>query len=274
MNNNPLRQFFRRPAVFVRLPSGGKYYTPEQVEMPDNGELPVYPMTAIDDITLRTPDGLFNGTAIADLIKSCVPAVKDPWAINNVDFDAILIAVRSASGESNLELESKCPSCEEEASYGLDLLTLLGQMKSGNYEETLEINGMKIKFKPLTYKEMNQAAMAQFETQRAFANLDKIENEDARNKKAKEVLESITNLTMDILSSAIEHIEVPGTKVQDKIFILDFMKNCDKPTYNSIRDKLTELRSASEIKPLKIKCIHCQHEYEQTFTLNTADFFA
>ena len=38
------------------------------IDMPENGELPVYPMTAIDEITVRTPDALFNGTAIAELI--------------------------------------------------------------------------------------------------------------------------------------------------------------------------------------------------------------
>ena len=273
MINNPLRQFFRRPAVFVRLPSGGKYYTPDQVEMPENGEIPVYPMTAIDDITLRTPDGLFNGTAIAELIKSCVPAVKDPWAVNNVDFDALLIAIRSASGESTLELESKCPKCEEESSYALDLLNVLAQMKSANYDAPLSINDMNIKFKPLTYKEMNQASMAQFEAQRSFVNLESITDENLRNQKAKETLENITNLTMALLSSSIDYIEVPDARVTDKEFILDFLKNCDKTVYVQVRDTLAELRSTSEIKPLKVKCIHCQHEYEQPFTLNTADFF-
>lgn len=46
-NNNPLKQYFRRPAVYIKLPSNGKNYTEGSLDMPENGELPVYPMTAI-----------------------------------------------------------------------------------------------------------------------------------------------------------------------------------------------------------------------------------
>ena len=79
MDNNPLKQYFRRPSVYMKLPSNGQGYPEGSLEMPENGELPVYPMTAIDEITARTPDALFNGTAVAELITSCVPNIKDPW---------------------------------------------------------------------------------------------------------------------------------------------------------------------------------------------------
>lgn len=274
MNNNPLRQFFRRPAVYIKLPSNGKYYTHDVIDMPDSGELPVYPMTAIDDITLRTPDGLFNGTAIADIMKSCVPNIKDPWKINNIDFDAILIAIRSASGEQNLEIESTCPSCKEEASYGLDLIVALAGMKSGDYDTCLELNEMKIKFKPLTYREINQAAMSQFDAQRKFVEIDKLEDETIKNNEAKKVLEAITQLTIELLAKSIEYVEIPGETVNNPEFILDFMTNCDKMMFEELRDHITNLRNATQLKPLRIKCIHCSHEYEQPFTLNTSDFFA
>ena len=69
MNNNPLRQYFRRPAVYISLPSKGEGYSVDELELPETTELPVYPMTAIDEITARTPDALFNGTAVVELIK-------------------------------------------------------------------------------------------------------------------------------------------------------------------------------------------------------------
>ncbi len=69
MNNNPLKQYFRRPAVYMKLPSAGKDYEPGVIDMPETGELPVYPMTAIDEITTRTPDALFNGTALVELVR-------------------------------------------------------------------------------------------------------------------------------------------------------------------------------------------------------------
>ena len=58
---NPLKQYFRQPAIYLRLPTGGKYWPPGSIELTHNGEFSVYPMTAIDEITYRTPDALFNG---------------------------------------------------------------------------------------------------------------------------------------------------------------------------------------------------------------------
>jgi len=273
INQNPLKQYFRRPAVYVRLPSNGKYYAPGVVNIPENGELPVYPMTAIDDITLRTPDALFNGTAMAEVMKSCIPDIIDPWAINNIDLDAILIAIRSASGDSNLEIESTCPACKEGSTYGVDLIAILSQLKSADYISELQINDLKIKFRPLNYKEMNQASVGQFETQRAFAMLEQIQDEEERNLKSKEALHNVTELTMRLLSNAMEYVSTPTIQVTEKEYILDFLRNCDKTAYTNIRDHLSSLRSSTEIKPLKIKCVHCEHNYDQPFTLNTSDFF-
>jgi hypothetical protein len=272
--NNPLRQYFRRPALYLRLPSDGKLYHPGVINMPANGELPVYPMTAIDEITSRTPDALFNGVAMTQLIKSCVPDINDPWAINSVDFDAILIAIKAASGGNDMEIESQCESCEEIASYNVNLTGILAQLKSGNYDNELQINELSIKYRPLNYKEMNDAGLAQFEIQKAFVGLDSIEDEEQRKLQTQKALSSVTDLTMKVLTNTIEYIKTPESVVDNKEFILDFLKNCDKNVYMTIRDYNAKLKENTEIKPLKIKCIHCGHEYNQPFTLNTADFFA
>ncbi len=271
--NNPLKQYFRRPAIYLKLPSGGALYPPGVINLTENGELPVYPMTAIDEITTKTPDALFNGVAMVDIIKSCIPDVLDPWSINSIDLDAILLAIKSAAGGNEMEIESQCPSCDEVASYGVNLIGILSELKAGNYDSSLQLNELTLKFRPLTYKEMNQAGLGQFEVQRMFASLDTITDEVARAERGKLALKTITELTMQLLSQTIEHITTPTVKVDDKEFIIDFLKNCDKDVYMKIRDYNAELKAQTEIKPLKIKCIHCSHDYEQQFTLNTTDFF-
>ena len=273
MENNPLRQYFRRPAVYIKLPSGGTLYDESIVEMPESGELPVYPMTAIDEITARTPDALFNGTAVAELIKSCVPAIKDPWSINSVDLDSILIAIKAASGGENLELDSTCPACQETATYQINLIAILSTLKPGDYGTPLEIGDLKVKFKPLSYRQMNEGAMGQFEVQRLFMNLENIENVDERNAASHQALEKITYLTMELIASTIEYISTPGAQVTEKEFILDFLQHCDRNVYTEIRDHNAMLRLETEIKPLQIECNNCQNNYEQPFTLNPADFF-
>lgn len=276
MDNNPLKQYFRRPSVYMKLPSNGQGYPEGSLEMPENGELPVYPMTAIDEITARTPDALFNGTAVAELITSCVPNIKDPWSVPNVDLDALLIAIKAASSTSGeMDLETICPNtdCNEISTYKINLAAILTSITSPDYSKELEAGDLKVKLKAVSFKDINAASMKQFEFQRVASQLDAIENEADRNKLLKDSLEKVTELTMDLMCSSIEYIQTPTIKVDQKDFILDFLKHCDRNVYISIRDRSAELRSVSEIKPMKITCGSCQHEFEQAITLNPTDFF-
>ena len=272
IENNPLKQYFRRPAIYLKLPSGGNY-PPGVVEMTENGELPVYPMTAIDDITSKTPDSLYNGAAMVDIIKSCIPSIKDPWRISSIDFDAILIAVRSAASGNEMEVESVCPACGEDSKYGINLVGLLSGLKAGDYDKELEVNDLLVKFKPLTYKEMSAASINQFELQKMFSQISNIENEEERSIKSRDALKTITGVTMKLLSHTIEYIKTPTVFVDNNEYILDFLQNCDKIAFDKIKTQNAFLKQQTEIKPLKMKCTHCQHEYDQPFTLNAADFF-
>lgn len=272
MSHNPLKQYFRRPSIYLKLPSEGKGYAPNSIDLPENNELPIYPMTAIDELTAKTPDALYNGQAVVDIIKSCVPNIKDPWTLLSIDLDAILIAIKSASSGDSLEIDTSCPKCKEVSTYNISLVGLLSTLKVGDYSKALELGDLKIKFKPLTYKEINEAALGKFEVEKTFVVLNNASDED-KIKISKELLEKITLLTMELLSKTIIEIETPTVTVDSEEFILDFLKNCDRNIFNNIRDYNTELKSSSELKPLDIKCTACGNEYSQPFTLNPSDFF-
>jgi len=270
--NNPLKQYFRRPSIYLKLPSGGIGYPPGSLNNTENGELPVYPMTAIDEITSKTPDALFNGSAVVEIIRSCIPDIKDPWSIPSTDLDAILIAIRSAAQGNEMEIESECPSCKEVANYGINLIGILQTMKPGDYTKELQISDLFIKFRPLTYREMNQAAMAQFEIQKMFNSMDGL-SEEERTNKTQEAIVQITKITMSVLAQTIEYVKTPNISVSETEFILDFLQNCDKNSYIELRDYHSKLKDSTQIKPQKIKCVHCQHEYEQSIVINVTDFF-
>lgn len=274
MENNPLRQYFRRPGVYFSLPSRGKGYSPDTVEMTESGELPVYPMTAIDEITVRTPDALYNGTAVVDLIKSCVPNIKDPWKLSSTDLDAVLIAIRAAGGQDTLEINTQCPKCSNEAAYNVNLVSILAQLRQADYDTPLSVNDLKIKFRPLTYKEMNTAALDQFAIQKKYSNIEALEDTDEKTKMTQEAIRAITEATMKIISNTIEYIDTPTTRVEQMEYIDDFLHNCDGSVYVAIRDHNAALKTTTELKPLNIKCTNCANEYEQPYTLNASDFFA
>jgi hypothetical protein len=273
MSNNPLQQYFRRPALYLKLPSGGEGYPENSIDLPENGELPVYPMTAIDEITARTPDALYNGVAVVELIKSCVPAIKDPWQVLQIDLDPILLAIKMATNGSTMEIDTMCPECNETSKFDVNLTAILTEFKPGNYNTQLKIGELSIKFQPLTYKKINATTSVQFDIQRALRIIQDMPDGEERSHKSSELLTQMNNVAMELIIETIEYISSPAGTVLDKNYIKEFLENVDLATYEKIKDISLELKKMSDTKPLKFKCIHCSHEYEQPFNVNVTDFF-
>jgi hypothetical protein len=272
---NPLRQFFRQPAIYLRLPSAGKFWAKDSLDMPDNGEIPVLPMTAVDEITYRTPDALFNGQAVIEVVQSCIPNIKDAWAIPAVDMDAILTAIRIASYGHELEIGTRCPNCQQEDEYTLDLRQVFAQLKMPNYDETVSTSDLEIHFQPITYRQMHENNVLQFDEQRILQLIPSAEMpEQEKITRLAEALKKITDLTIKTLSMAISAIRTPNAIVSEREHIAEFLINCDRGIFTTIRDHVIKLRQDSDVKPLKIACSQCATNYEQSFTLDQANFFA
>jgi hypothetical protein len=274
MNQNPLSQYFRQPAVYIRLPSKGKFYPKTAIDVPESGELPVLPMTTMDEITYRTPDALFNGQAVATVIQSCLPNIKDAWQIPSMDLDTILVAIRIASFGHNLDVDTVCPACENENTYSVDLGKVLTNMAPQNYDVPLKFNDLEIYLRPMSYKELNINNMAQFEEQKAMQILSDGElTDETRNQQLTEVLKSITAITIKALATSIAAVKTPSSMVTDPEFIQEWMANSDRALFNKIRDEIIKIKQASEIQPLDIACTECSNKYHQPFTLNMTNFF-
>jgi hypothetical protein len=273
IENNPLKQYFRRPSMYFRLPSNGKYYAPGVVNIPENFELPVYPMTAIDEMTVRTPDGLYNGTAVVDLIKSCVPNIVDPWKLNNIDLNAVLIAIKAAAGDGKIEIISTCPGCTEETKYDIELFPILAGIGTIDYEKPLVIRELEVKFKPLTYAETNANSLRQFQVQKTLVDIESMPDGPERTASMNSTIKNLNRMIIEMVSDTIEYIKTPETTVTNKQYIIDFMENCDRTTGNTIRDYSIKLREQNELKPLDVKCPTCENKYKQQIVLNVTDFF-
>jgi hypothetical protein len=272
--NNPLKQYFRRPGIYLKLPSGGLGYEPGVIEFSETGDLPVYPMTAIDEITSKTPDSLYNGSAVVEIISSCIPAIKQPWKITSIDLDAILVAIKIATNGSEMDIETTCNQCEETSKFGVNLSIVLNNFKPGDYESGLIIDQLKIKFRPLNYKSLSASSIKQFEIQKSIILLNSMTEGPERDTKSTEILKTITDSTIEILVDTIDCIITPESIVNDRAFIIEFIMNTDKKTFEAIRDHSVKLRESTQTQPLHITCTHCNNEYDQPFTLNISDFFA
>ena len=274
MSDNPLANYFRQPSIYIGLPSKGKFYSKGSIDIPKNGELPVYPMTATDEITYKTPDALFNGSAVVKVIESCVPNIKDAWEVPVVDIDLILTAIRIASYGHTLDIETTCPECKEEASYGFDLRAVIDNIKSPDYDKPLTIGDLEVYLKPLNYRDINENNIAQFEEQKLNAILQDAEMpEDEKLKLLTEAFKKVSELTIHSMTNSIDYIKTEDTVVKDKKHIDEFLHQCERQTFESIKERIVSLRIINDLKPLDIKCGECKHEYKQPFTLDMTNFF-
>lgn len=275
MSNNPLKQYFRQPAIYVRLPSQGKFYPSGAINIPATGELPILPMTAIDEITYRTPDALFNGQATVSVIQSCVPDILDAWAVPAMDMDTLLISIRIASYGHDMDFGTKCPACGHECEHTVDLRGILDRMRTPDYNKSLKSGDMEIYFRPMTYKNLNDNNALQYENQKLLQLLPDGQVPDAEKMTAlSAALKRITEITVTALSQSIAVIKTPQIMVSEPEYIEELLNNCDRDLFGRIRDHIVDLKAQSEMQAMQLVCPECKHEYQQAITLDMSSFFA
>jgi transposase-like protein len=281
-NNNPLRKYFRQPKIYLKLPSRGKYYAPGSIDLPENGELPIFAMTAKDELMFKTPDALINGEATVEVIKSCVPNIRDPWKMPSIDNDAILIAIRMATFGEKLEISTKVPNTGEDKDFEIDLRMLLEQLLEFEFDPFIQISDeMTIEIKPTTYREFTDNALKTFEEQRIF----KVINDDSIPDDQKLVVfaksfRKLTEITIDLVVNSVACIDTPDGRVTDKRHIRDFFSNADRDTFDKVMKHLETIRNNSKIKPLVVNATPEEIEagvpetYEIPITFDQSNFFA
>lgn len=271
---NPLKQFFRQPSIFLRLPSEGQYWPQNALALPVNKELPVYPMTAIDEISYRTPDALFNGQAVVSVVQSCIPHIKDAWLMPSVDLNSILVSIRIASYGHEMELGIKCGNCGTESDFSLDLRRILETLKTPDYTTPIRHGDLEIMLQPVSYRYQNETNLQQYEQQRAIMQIQQSDlPDDEKIARLNEILKRITELTIESLKYSISSIRTPQALVTEPEFIHEFLQNCDRGLYEELRDRVIKLRETGEIEPIGVECPECKHTWKQTLTLDQTAFF-
>ena len=128
-NENPLLKKIRLPGKRFRLPSKGLFYhNGELDESVVDGEVEVFSMTTVDEITLRSPEFLYSGEAIERVFKRCVPEIKKPLKLLSRDVDYVLACLRVVSYGGIYQIDTYCPDCEEKQE----------QINEGRVKEFLE----------------------------------------------------------------------------------------------------------------------------------------
>lgn len=273
--SNPLANYFRQPKMYMRLPSHGRFYPEGALDKSEIDEYPVYAMTAKDELMFKTPDALMNGQATVEVIKSCVPAIKDPWAMPSLDLDAILIAIRIASYGESMDINASCPECRHFNEFSLNLVQYLDTISSVEYNGTLEVPPLQVHIRPYSYKEVSKTAIKTLEQQKIFSivNDDSMSDED-KVEKFGESFVKLTNLTVDVIAGCITKIISPEGEVTDPATIKEFIENSPSDVFNSINNYVTDMKDKMSLKAQDVKCTECEHNWNVEVSMDQTNFFA
>ena len=279
-NTNPLQKYFRQPKIYLSLPSNGKYYPTGSLEISENGEYPVFPMTARDEIMIKTPDALLNGQATASVIASCIPAIKDPFSMPSMDLDACLIAIRIATYGEMMEVSIKVPVTGEDKDFDLDLRIMLDQFSNVEYDNAIQLDDMVVNLRPLSYREFTETSKKTFDEQRIFNVINDADmDEGDKLQTFTNSFKKLTDLTILTLEKSIQSIEVGDQVVTDQAHIKEFIANTDKGLFESVTNHIEEQRSKFQVKPLIVDATPEEIEagvpetYEVPVTFDQSSFF-
>lgn len=281
-NTNPLSSYYRQPQIYISLPSGDKYYKDDVVEKTATGEHAVMPMTTLDELKFKTPDSLMNGQATVDVIKSCIPSIRDPWQLVNYDIDTVLIALRIASYGETMDVTAGVPGTNEQMTHSVNLPQQLEVIRSQNMTDSFQIaDGLTVTVRPLTYKQVTQAQLKNFEQQKMFAQVQQSDLPvEEKTKRFNDSFQQLSVLNSSLLIENIKSITLPdGMVVENSAQIKQFVENADAKIIKELEQKLIEIREQGSIKPFTVKSTEEQIKagapatYQVPITFDNANFF-
>lgn len=274
--SNPLRQYFRVAKMYIQLPSGTSYYTPDVISFTDKGELAIFPMTGKDEITLKNPDALLNGEALIEVLLSCVPAVHNPRMLLTNDIDALITAIRYATYNDSLETDIKCPECGFSNTYKLDLQYALDNMTSLESEYVVNLeSGVSVFIHPYRFPELLMSLHAQFERNKLARAVDNDTiTDEQRSGIFRKAFKEMAVTKFELMCNAIEKVidETNNVNVTDKKFINEFLQNIDKKSADKISDMIDEINEVGIKRSFTATCEKCSHHWESDIDFNPVNF--
>lgn len=273
---NPLVAAYRKPAIFINLPSGGKYYTNPPKLSVDN-ELAIYAMTAKDELVTKTPDALFNGEATISLIESCCPDIIDPREIPVNDLLAILIGIRHASYGEDVDIDVSCPECNFLNQLSIQASNLLANAPTEDKADFIKLDdtGFKVKVKPYNLNDRTLLQVQSIKQKKLIEGLgDASLSDSEREAKFGQTFVEIANLTVSLMANSIISVQMPdGETSDDTEVILEWLQSITKKDYDVIKDVIDDLSKNPIDTKFNASCQECNHQWETAVDLDIANFF-
>jgi hypothetical protein len=278
--DNPLKQYFRQPALYMKLPTLGRWYTNDEVILNDEKELSVYGLTAVDDIMLNTPDAMLNGQALENVIKNCVPEVKNVKKLLVPDIEALFLGIKIGTTGGKFNIDKVCPKCQFENTFEVNCEYLISTMTCIEDSDTvITINDtLEIHIRPYNLEMRQLFIHKQFEEDRLLKSIDESNKKLDEFEKAKilaQSIEKISRITFDLVSKSIESIKLlkQGINVTTHNDISEWLVNIPKSQADIVINTVNKLNEIGINKNVHVTCNKCKHEWDDQLNFDPVSFF-
>lgn len=258
---NPLLAALRIPGETFRLPSQGLFYKEGVLDdSVRNGEVEVYPMTAIDEIIISTPDKLLSGRALMEVFAHCVPQIKNSTELLAKDVDFLMVCLRMVSfGQfMNVVYTHNCEHGRENT-YSVDLQDMIRRTRSMDptsvkqeYKCVLS-SGQIATLKPMTYGDI--IALYQ-NTMVVKTN----ETEDA-SEAEKMVIDAIVSIIQDV------------DGISDKKLLTEWARHISLGDKKKIQEAIQSVSEWGVDLRSNQVCFDCGEPVELRISANPVNFF-
>lgn len=254
---NPLLAKLKLPGRVFRLPSGGALYKNGEISNPE-GEVHVHPMSALAEISLKNPDLLFNGKAVEEVFRECIPEIKKPTELFGRDIDAIMFFLRLVTYGPDFEIRVKhdCDGAKEH-SYVVNLESKISEIKyldpteaEEKYQATLP-NGQVVRVHPVRFNHMIK--LFQLNSGKQEFTADDIK---------RNVVFNLTNL--------IESVD----GITDKKLIEEWVRDLTTPYQNMVTDAIERTNEWGPDQKCTLTCKDCGKDMPVELPLNPISFFS
>ena len=269
---NPLQQFFRQPKIFISLPSKGAYSASGMIQG-DVANLPVYSLTGMDEIIIKTPDSLMSGDSTAKIIESCCPAIKDAWALPIIDINILLAAIRIASYGPHITFNVECNECKAESEYDVELSYIVDYFSNLEYPNKLVLKDIAIYTRPMTYRESTNFSIKSYQLRQQLIQADKVEDDVERQTIVNRLFRELAVLQNDMMLSGIDTIQTGNLNVTEAPYISEWLANCDSTYATAIKAHSEKIFNDWQVPPHPITCSSCKHESKLRIDLDYSTFF-
>ncbi len=279
MDQNPLKKYFRQPALYIRLPTLGRWYDESAMTIRGSNEIPVYGLSAIDDIMLNTPDAMLNGQALENVLKNCIPSIVDVKKLLIPDLDAIFVALKHATNNGKDDHDCRCPNCNHENSFEINCQTLLDTMSYVEDDDTvIQIDDdLRIHLRPYDFEMRHTYMQKEFEEEKMLQSLMNPDlNEFAKAHLAAESVDRLSKITFDLVSRSIEKVVMVKENiiVTEHDFINEWLQSINKLQADAVILKVNELNKIGLNNKVSVKCQSCAHEWDEVLNFDPINFFA